>query len=484
MNKKNANKTATIQKKFSSNLSKTVSFLERSFDSFDKSSKKNLLLICILSVIILGIMYVFNYLTPLAADDFNYHFLYWDNCTADTRISSVHDIYTSMVYHYNNINGRILLHSIVEFFALIGKQYFNVVNSVMYLALTLLIYKHCKGAGKGNHNAILFLAINIFIWLFTSAWGQTTVWMDGSVNYLWGSVIRLAALLPYRLYCDDSCRIKNKWYTAVFMLFYSFFAGATNENTGAALIGMMFLFIVLYKFRGQKLPAWSFTGFFGALIGFAFMVLSPATFSRAEQEAADGESFISRLVNIPGLSLLKLSALAAVYVIAAYIIYVYAKKADTKKNITVSFIYIIGVFGGIYSMLFIAFFPERAWFGMTVLMITAVGNLLFQTKELSPVFRRVTAIAAMFCCLYCSMSLVLALKDSYRVHEAYTERTEYIEVQKVNGNYCLEVEKITAQNEHSPLYGVADLDMLDTEYWANQSKAAYYGLKSITAEEP
>ncbi len=283
-------------------------------------------------------MYFFNYFTPLAADDFNYHFIYWDHCTPDTRITGIKDIVSSMTYHYYEINGRVLLHGILEVFTFIGKPFFNVVNSLMYVILSFLIYKHCIGLRKSKHNLLLYLAINVMLWLFVQRWGQTTVWMTGSVNYLWGSVFRLTALLPFRLYADYEGNHKNHWYLMALMLVGGAIAGATNENTGAAMIGMMSLFIIYYRVHLKKIPLWSITGLIGAVGGYAFMVLAPSNFNRANVWSEIGNTFSQRVVNIPGNSILVLAAPAALYVVLAYLLY-HSGKGDRSYKISTSFIY-------------------------------------------------------------------------------------------------------------------------------------------------
>ncbi|HQH13554.1 MAG TPA: DUF6056 family protein, partial [Candidatus Sumerlaeota bacterium] len=312
----------------------------------------------ILAVFIFILMYFFNYLTPLASDDFNYHFIYWDHCTPDTRINGFKDIISSMAYHYYEINGRVLLHGILEVFTFIGKPFFNVVNSLMYVMLSLLIYKHCVGLRKSKHSLLLYLAINVMLWLFVQRWGQTTVWMTGSVNYLWGCVIRLIALLPFRLYADYEGAQKNHWSLAALMFFGAVIAGATNENTGAAMIGMMALFMISYRVHLKKVPVWSITGLVGAVAGYAFMVLAPSNFSRANVWNEIGNSFSQRVVNIPGNSILILAAPAALYVVLAYMLY-RSGKGNQAYKISASFIYILGTIGGIYIMLATPYFPLR-----------------------------------------------------------------------------------------------------------------------------
>ena len=58
---------------------------------------------------------------------------------------------------------------------------------------------------------------------------MTVLWASGSVNYLWSSVIRLAALLPFRLWADKQHFAVPQVLIAFIMLPLSLLAGATNE---------------------------------------------------------------------------------------------------------------------------------------------------------------------------------------------------------------------------------------------------------------
>jgi len=469
-----------IKQRAQSLLYNAVVKLENVESRFSANNSANIQSIIILAVFIFILMYFFNYLTPLASDDFNYHFIYWDHCTPDTRINGFKDIISSMAYHYYEINGRVLLHGILEVFTFIGKPFFNVVNSLMYVMLSLLIYKHCVGLRKSKHSLLLYLAINVMLWLFVQRWGQTTVWMTGSVNYLWGCVIRLIALLPFRLYADYEGAQKNHWSLAALMFFGGVIAGATNENTGAAMIGMMALFMISYRVHLKKVPVWSITGLVGAVAGYAFMVLAPSNFSRANVWNEIGNSFSQRVVNIPGNSILILAAPAALYVVLAYLLYTY-RKGDQTYKLSTSFIYILGTFSGIYAMLATPFFPSRAWFGIVVLMIIAVGNLIFQIDLIPISLRRVSALVLLFCCVWCAMSFVKAAEDTIQVSRAYNDRVHYIEQEKALGNYDIVVERFDAIYAHSPLYEVVDLSPIP-DNWSNQSKAAYYEVNSIVAK--
>ncbi len=437
----------------------------------------NVRLMLMLAVICFGLMWFFNSQTPLAADDFDYKFIFG---TESTPVSSIWDIFKSMKAHYYIMNGRIVLHFFVQLFILLGKPVFNVVNSAMYILLTLLIYKHCVGKTKKNHSFALFLAINLAVWTFSPGWGQSTIWLDGSVNYMWGSVVRLAVLLPFRLYADDG-KERLGFVKLPLMLVLGIIAGDTNENTGAAMIGMMVLFILYYKVKGFQIRTWTFTGLLGAVTGYLFLLLAPSNYARLDRWEISGNSFKERLINIPGNLILYFSLLLAVFVILATILYQYGG-ATKDYRAGIGFIYVLGSLAGVAAMLAAPCFPPRAWFGMTLALIIADGFLFFQLGIAPDIFRRIVLIGLAFWSLWCSMSCVKAARDAVSVMQAYNARVAYITQEKAAGNYDLTLPTIPIQDEHSPLYGVPDLSP-EPGNWINVGKEKYYGLDSLTAQE-
>ena len=444
-------------------------------------NRLNIAIIAALCAVSFALMYFLNINTPLIADDFSYAFIFENNgsifneAIGEERVTCVGDIVTSMRAHYYVMNGRVLLHFLVQLFLLIGKPVFNILNSVVYVAVMLLMYKHCIGREEKCHSAVLFLAICLSVWTFAPAWGMTTLWLTGSINYLWGTAIRLAALLPFRLYADNG-EDRHPALKAVCMFAACALAGATNENTGAAFIGMTALFMIYYRVKKFKVPVWSFSGITGALLGFAFMCLAPGNFLRNENW--NGNSLMQRITNIPANAILSFSVFVCVFIIMSFLLYNYNKDKKNYK-IGIGFIYMLGAFGGAAVMLAVSAFPERAWFGLKIAAVIAVGNLIYQMNLTPKTFRQILLIGVIFWSVWASMSYIHAAQDGMRVMNENNSREEYIEEQKALGNYDLFLENIDSEDKHSPMYKMPDLNG-SPDGWRNTSKSQYYGINSIT----
>ena len=91
-------------------------------------------------------IYILNKNTHYVSDDFRYHFMYEGFLPDKTprRITNLKDIFYSMYNHYFMWGGRITAHALVQFILIFDKSIFNLVNSIVFVGLALLIYMHCN----------------------------------------------------------------------------------------------------------------------------------------------------------------------------------------------------------------------------------------------------------------------------------------------------------------------------------------------------
>ncbi len=461
-------------------VEKFFSFAER----FDKNNRINITVICIACVVLFALSFFMNSMTHLSLDDYAYHFIFIED-VADSdevintgdRVENVGDIITSMKAHYNTVNGRIVLHFIVQFMLLLGKPVFNVFNSAIMVLLIVLMYIHCKGKNK-RQSAPLFLLIAFAVWTFSPAVSHTVFWLDGSINYLWGSVFRLIALLPFRLYYDSG-KLPYKALLFLPIQLMCAVAGSTNENMSAAFIGVAFLFVVLYRIKGFKIPVWSITGIVFAVAGYLFMVLAPAVFIRLEMNSQ--ATLLQYIIIVLSNVVIRLVPFLAAALVLAYILYVSEKKE--KPCFVLPGIYMLGAFAGALVMLASTFFPERAWFGIVIMAIISVGMLLYQLilRDSSAV-RNILLVGVLCWAMWCGVSYARGAYDAVIVDRKFDKREAYIIEQRELGNYELTLREIQTDEERSPHYNVADIGS-DPDNYRNRYMAKYYGIKSIVAGE-
>lgn len=166
----------------------------------------------------------------------------------------------------------------------------------MFIIYILLIYLI---ANRGNKiNLFLLYFIFLLVWFFQPNLGQTTLWITGSVNYLWGTTIVFLFLYPYYAFFTDnyykretiSFSKDSVWRSLVF-LFAGIIAGWTNETTAVSMVVILALFLFIQKYRLRRpIPKWSIWGGIGAFIGTVLMLLAPGNFRRLHIEMKNTQS--------------------------------------------------------------------------------------------------------------------------------------------------------------------------------------------------
>jgi hypothetical protein len=172
--------------------------MKKIIEFLNKNQTKIILFIIFISMLIL------NFLTPLLADDYSYGLN-----LAKKRITGIIDIYNYQIWHYFNWGGRTVAHTFAQICLIFSKAIFNIINSLMYTILVYLIYLHgqLNRKEKIEKNAYIILLIHLILWFSIPVFGQSFLWLIGSCNYLWTTVIVLYFLLLFR---KDSK--ENKWF--------------------------------------------------------------------------------------------------------------------------------------------------------------------------------------------------------------------------------------------------------------------------------
>lgn len=226
-----------------------------------------------------------NCLMPMFGDDYLYAFIITPHTTflsfdpsLAQRVDSFADIFTSQRNHYNIWGGRVISHSILQFFLWIGKPAFNLVNALVFVLLAVEIYWLVdRGRVSLDFKPSRLLWIFFALWIFSPGFSNVMLWMSGACNYLWTATILLAFLLPYvrQWFNDRSLEINP-----LVMLIAGVFAGWTNENTVCWFI--LALALMCLKLRAEsRLSSWALVGLIGMSIGYAMLIFAPGNFERA-----------------------------------------------------------------------------------------------------------------------------------------------------------------------------------------------------------
>lgn len=211
-----------------------------------------------LYIIIFSIIFLLTSNMHFNPDEYNYSNITWTN----TRISSLSDIITSQKILYLNWTGRILLHSLIQLFLFIGEPSFSIINSLIFCAFIYLI-SDLVFPKKTPYHLLLIFSI---IWIFTPMFGETTIWISGSINYLWPSTLFLLLLNLY-----SKKNTKTPW-----LMLIAFITGISHEMIFICGGAYLLLDLCINNFNRKKILV-----FLCFLIGGLFLILAPGNFLRA-----------------------------------------------------------------------------------------------------------------------------------------------------------------------------------------------------------
>jgi len=400
----------------------------------------------------------------LIGDDYVYSFVY----LTPERLSSVADIFDSQYKHYFIWGGRSVVHIIAQILLLINNPLIiDGINSFGFLIYALLIYYHITGEKKLSLGILIFIFGSI--WLLQPAFAETFLWITGAANYMWGTIIILLFLLPYRLYSHKPVNNLKSLFYSIGMLFAGVIAGWTNENTAAGMVVITFLCIIYFLSKKWSIPMWMYTGLFGAIIGYILMIAAPGNFNRAEGVGFSLLAVLYRFFRYTDTFIQYLGAFNLVLMILLILYKKFRGKLPHKNVIPALSIYFAGIFVSIYVMVVSPGFPARAWFGPITLNIIAGGIILYNLNYDFSFLRKIKYIIILFMITACCLSIYDSYKDVDRIDKIWKGRYAQIEeMKKINAGPIV-FEQYYAKTK----FGLSDAT------YAMKAMSEYYGIEII-----
>ena len=426
-----------------------------------KKQKKEKLIIYILLIIIFLLMFLLNRNTPIMTDDFGYSL----NLDKE-HLTGIKDIINFQLVHYVWWGGRLVAHSIAQFFLLLPKEIFNCLNSLVFTLLIFLIYNLSK---KDKDNPIILLGIFFLLYFFVPVFGQTTLWLIGSCNYLWTTCI---ILLFLTFFLNET---KYKKISIIFLFFFGIVAGWTNENTSVGLFSICILSMIIDKINKKKIEKRHISGLIGIGIGFLIMILAPGNFIRKDSVVDNTFILVKLLKRFLDISLGFITHLypMLILLIVLVVLFILKKKKINKKLILFSF----GTLVSIYSMILSPLFPNRAWFGITVFLIVILGNILFELDDINFKFKKQLSYILILLFL---MIFIFDYKNLYfstkELKDVWDSRIKYIETHKDEKKFTFK--KYKTINKKNPNYDQLDITNNKDE-WPNTDIEKYFKIEEI-----
>lgn len=419
------------------------------------------------------IMVVLNFLTPLIADDIEYMY------KTSSFSSILHDEYTQ----YMTWTGRSVVHIIARLFLLMPKTVFNLVNPLIYVLLTLLIYKMTTKDNTTFYSFKYFL-INVFLWLFVPAFGQTILWETGAANYLWGGIIVASFLFLYHRYYEKEQELSfNPIVNSILLLILGILAGWCNENTSGGMILIVLGYLYFYHQKKKPLRPWMFTGLLGAIFGLFMMVTAPGNAVRATYFARSQWSLPRKLYSgVFSITKTLYENSLALFVLIAVLIVLGIFFSKHKEWLRLSYIYL---FAGIATIYVLSLSPAgldwgRSFFGGVLFIIMAMA-FEWPDKVLKSTQGAFYGVISGVLISQFLFTFALGVNDIALSYREINQQYHYVREQKKQGNLNPVIANFTIYNQtgHTAYSGGLSHVKTDITKQVNRANAKYFGLGSI-----
>ena len=483
--------------------------------------------IALITVVFSG-MFLLSMLTPLIADDYNYTMGY----ATGTRIGSLMDIWRSMAWHRQMLNGRVFAHGWVSLVLMYPRWVFAILNGAVAVVFTWTTIRFF--GEHGVHPVRAAGCAWMMTWICMPGFGQIFLWTSGSCNYFWGFTLAWVLICRLLRHKEDGPGIKE----TLFLLLPAFAAGAWSEHISFAMLMIIFLHTVGKWIRVKKAFPGDICLILAGGAGYLYLMLAPASkLAQRLHDAGDPteEGNLSRLLSsvpggIPTLLLVILAAVlfylilrkatginqcrrilsagaaivsgcaAVFFAVRMYrasgiigmissaavgffislcifftILFLALKRQSEKERILLGMNLFFSGMCAFLMFLFGEYLPPRAFCAPVLLAILA-SVLLAEGLERTRIRERACLIALSVVFV---MTFIIGITDIISVYRASVIREKGFR-EAAEGNLTLITSPYPCKSKYSAQYANADLEP-DAD-WPNGIMADYYGIKRIIVE--
>ncbi len=446
--------------------------------------------VIIATFLIAILFYWLNLYTPLYADDYSYSYSF----ATGEKILSFTQIINSQMSHYYCMNGRSITHTLAQMFLMFGDTIFNYINTISFILLIYLIYFHSFGEMKYLSASKLFF-IAMLLFLITPAFGQSYLWITGAANYLYGILLILVFLIPYRIQINKHYNnLYSIWIEVLLGLMYgiaAIVAGWTNENTAVAMCVIMISYISYFFIMKLRIHIWNFTGLIGGITGLIIMLTSPGNASRLANAGGSG-GIIEWLKRMVFYTCDMVTYLHMGIIIIMILLYCYAAEQHNNSktestthynnvNLTkciLPLIYLLGFTVSIYSMIVSPSFPARVYSGPVVFLLITIGSIDSMVDWSKKNIKIVKLFVMSFLIFLSASTYVKAFYELKNIDISYQQRVTTINKAVSKHEDYVEIPNICGNSGYS-CYGPRGDLSFDSNEWPNTAIARYYNIDKV-----
>ena len=230
------------------------------FKSFIKNNY-HIILLALMFVCVGFVMLHVNYWV----DDFRYK---------QAAVCGWKEMFQFLKWHFYEYNGRILVHFVVMLF-LKFKGSFTAWQIACTCVMCLLCVVTSKLSTDNKKDFRIGCIVSILLVTGTVPffWKLPAYWLTGSFNYVFPTLFLLLIM-----------RLVQKKPDSLWIFPLSLIGGATTEQVGMMTVGFFVLMLIDYAIKNRKFNFRFFGSFLLAAAGYATIIFSPGTYSRANDQ--------------------------------------------------------------------------------------------------------------------------------------------------------------------------------------------------------
>lgn len=434
------------------------------------------------------VILVMNILTPYMSDDFYYN---------PGQGRSLNMILQKVWDNYMTWNGRLVPQFIMTTCLAIPQILFDILNSLVFVILALLMYCNLETNDKFDARSMLIILLSL--WFFTVAPGQTLLWTSGACNYLWATVISLGLLTLVRYLLHKKYEATGVKYilVCVGIFTYGIIAGWCNENTSGGVFLLLVFSILQYAYKEiqkdrvktgisvscllcKTIPGYAYAAISGMVLGLLGLVLSPGGKIRMEENMSDESqagvfALVGRFLKLNEYVKEDFAIVGAIIIVLSCALYYKKQKMEELMYVIALLVSSVAT---IYVLVMTPTPMDRALFGAGIFLIIAMAQMCMwiDDTEVGKIVKSAAIIMAVIAFSYTFMRDGVNL---LRIERELSERDTLVYEQMDQG--CDEIELPLLRTEWNNKYTFIYLNDLSegTEGWGNDIYCAYYDVKRI-----
>lgn len=378
---------------------------------------KNNIVSIITSVIIFSVLLCSGLNTFAANDDLPYSLFY----RGESRVENILQVVKNQVADYKTINGRFLVHCMIQTLLIFDRVLFSIGNAIVIVAtigIIAYIAEEYICNKKNSYLTLLIMSGICFLLLFDFKW--LIYWVAGSVNYVWMFLFVILILLYYLKTNFDKHTILN--IIIMFLL-------ANLHELSLVVAVILYMSFIVEQIVGKKFNLKKTLYIIPMIIGAIILLKAPGNAGRmAGYEEWYNLNIIDKmLISVPALSKAVLNVNNGYNIVPALYIFVIVIKLlkyvfdnrinnTVKTNIKINIIMLLALIINIV----LCVITKNAWLCVILLIILAVAEnyIHIVNKRYKFVTMSLAMYAAAFC--MCITPLYLSLRPNYYLYMYYS----------------------------------------------------------------